>query len=216
MLTALHVEGSGLLHRLGAGTKLAGLAVAGVALFALRSPWILLICLAFAALAYFTAGLALRDALRRIAPTLWSVLFLSVVNFLVLPLSEAGMLLLRILALVFAAAAVTATTPLTAMMAVVERLARPMARLGLVRPGDAGLALGLALRFVPDILLRYEALAEAHKARGLKLRVLTVLGPLIILTLRQADDVASAIDARGLRAPADPSSTKGTTIHDHP
>lgn len=204
MLTSLYVEGRGPLHRVTAGTKLAGLAIAGVALFFVTQPWLLAVFLIFSALAYITAGLSIREALRRIAPTLWSLLFLLAVNLFLLPWPDAAVLGLRILTLVFAAAAVTATTPLAEMMAVVDRVARPLEKLNLLRPGDAGLAFGLCLRFVPDILSRYEALREAHRARGLKVRVLTLLGPLIILTLKQADEVASAIDARGLRGASKP------------
>ena len=78
-------------------------------------------------------------------------------------------------------------------------LARPLERAGLVRADDIGLAVGLVVRFVPEILSRYQAIREAHAARGLKLRPTTILVPLIILTLRDADNVAAAIDARGIR-----------------
>jgi biotin transport system permease protein len=201
MLTSLHVEGRGPLHRLRAGTKLAGLALSGIILFLIQSPAILLACLAVAALAYFTIGLSPRAALSRIAPTLWSLVFLMAVNLFLMPVEAVAVLALRILALILAAAAVTASTPLTEMMGAVDRLLRPFERFGWLRRGDAGLTLGLVMRFVPEVHARYRALAEAHKARGLKIRFLTVLGPLIILTLKQADDVAAAIDARGLRAP---------------
>lgn len=200
MLTSLHVEGERGLHRLGAEAKLAGLAAAGVALFLSSSAVVLGVALALAMALYLTAGMRPGTALRRIAPTLYSVAFLMAFNLVFLPPAEVAVLALRILTLVFAAAAVTATTRLEAMMTAVDRLTRPFERLGLLRPGDAGLTVGLCLRFVPEILARYHALAEAHRARGIKIRPLTMIGPLIILTLRQADDIAAAIDARGLRA----------------
>jgi len=55
------------------------------------------------------------------------------------------------------------------------------------------------VRFVPEILGRYQAIKEAHAARGIKVRPVTLLAPLIILTLRDADNIAAAIDARGFR-----------------
>ncbi|MDI6029214.1 energy-coupling factor transporter transmembrane protein EcfT [Corticibacterium sp. UT-5YL-CI-8] len=200
MLSSLYVVGQGPLHRLSAGSKLAVLAIVGVGLFFIQSPWILAFAFALAVIVYLTVGLSLREALKRIRLTLYSLLFLMVLNLFFLPIAEVQVLALRFLALVFAAAAVTATTTLDAMMDVVNRLMRPLGRLGLIRQGDAGLTVGLCLRFVPEILARYHALVEAHKARGLKVRPLTLLGPLVILTLKQADDVAAAIDARGLRA----------------
>lgn len=208
MLTSLHIEGRSPLHRLGAGLKLGGLALASIGLFWVTSTPILLLCFALSVLSYLSSGIGLVAGLRRLLPLLLSLAFLILFNFFFLPAHEVAVLALRILALVFCASAVTATTPLGEMMTVVDRLTQPLERLGVLRPGDAGLALGLCLRFVPDILGRYETLREAHRARGLKLRLATLLGPLTILTLKQADEVAMAIDARGLRRSGSTSSTQ--------
>ena len=51
----------------------------------------------------------------------------------------------------------------------------------------------------PEVLGRYQAIRDAHDARGLKVRPMTLAVPLIILTLKNADDIAAAIDARGIR-----------------
>jgi biotin transport system permease protein len=75
----------------------------------------------------------------------------------------------------------------------------PLEKVGLVRAADIGLAVGLVVRFAPEVLARYRAIREAHQARGLKIRLSTTLVPLIILTLRDADAIADAIDARGIR-----------------
>ena len=107
--------------------------------------------------------------------------------------------LLRLTALMLLAATVTATTSITEFIDEVTALARPLERTGWVQADDIGLALGLVLRFVPEIVGRYQAIREAHKARGLKVRPTTLLAPLIILTLKDADNIAAAIDARGIR-----------------
>ncbi|PLU73700.1 transporter, partial [Sinorhizobium medicae] len=94
-------------------------------------------------------------------------LFLAAVNLFLVPVPQVAALVLRLMALVLFAAAVTATTTIGAFMDEVTVLLRPLERLGLLRAADVGLALGLVLRFVPDIFARYQALAEAHRARGL-------------------------------------------------
>jgi biotin transport system permease protein len=99
----------------------------------------------------------------------------------------------------FFAAAVTATTTIAEFIDEITLLARPLERIGLVQANDVGLAVGLVVRFVPEILGRYQAIKEAHAARGIKVRPVTLLAPLIILTLRDADNIAAAIDARGIR-----------------
>jgi biotin transport system permease protein len=68
-----------------------------------------------------------------------------------------------------------------------------------VKASDLGLAIGLVIRFLPEVLGRYQAIRDAHHARGLKPKPLTLAVPLIILTLRNADEIAAAIDARGIR-----------------
>ncbi len=93
-------------------------------------------------------------------------------------------MVVRILALVLLAGTVTATTTIAAFMEEITRLMAPIERLGLLKAADVALALGLVLRFVPDIFNRYGDIREAHRARGLKPKWRTLLGPLIILTLK--------------------------------
>jgi biotin transport system permease protein len=94
---------------------------------------------------------------------------------------------------------VTATTTIADFIAAITALLLPLERLGLMKASDGGLAFGLVLRFVPEIANRYEMLKEAHAARGLVLRPHRIIGPLIISTLKEADAIAQAIDARGIR-----------------
>ncbi len=199
MLTSLHVEGNSLFHRLSTRLKLAILLLAGVLGFLTQSPLLLGGGLAVAALLYFTLGLPLRAALGRLRPVLVTIAILAAVNLLLQPAFDVLVVALRLLMLVLLAATVTATTTIAAFMEEITRLLRPIDRLGLLRAEDVALALGLVLRFVPDIFNRYGAIREAHLARGLKPKWSTLLGPLIILTLKDADAIAAAIDARGLR-----------------
>ena len=67
------------------------------------------------------------------------------------PTSLTGTLtVLRLLTLVLAAAVVTATTRVTEMVAVVERICWPLRWVG-VRPARIGLVIAMALRFIPLI-----------------------------------------------------------------
>ncbi|RYD46046.1 MAG: energy-coupling factor transporter transmembrane protein EcfT, partial [Sphingomonadales bacterium] len=95
---------------------------------------------------------------------------------------------------------VTATTTIGEFIETITAMARPLERLGIANARDIGLAIGLVIRFVPEVQARYVAVADAHRARGLKLRFSTVLVPLVIGTLQSADDIADAIDARCIRA----------------
>ncbi len=199
MLTSLYVEGRSWFHRVPVRAKLIALLALSIALFTTNSALLLLPAFLLSGGLYFSLGLTLRQAFARVGFVFFTILVLAAVNLFLVPLPQVVALVLRLMALVFFAAAVTATSTIGAFMDEVTFLLRPFERLGLLRAADVSLALGLVLRFVPDIFARYQAISEAHRARGLPIRPLTIIGPLIILTLKDADTIAAAIDARGFR-----------------
>lgn len=198
-MQSLFVEGSSAMHRLSARAKLIVLALLGILLFATANIALLAAAVAATALVYLSIGLPLRAALTRLRPVFLTIVIVALFSLAFNPWHEAVIALLRLTALMLFAASVTATTSVTQFMDEITLLARPLERLGLLRADDVGLAVGLVVRFVPEILGRYHAIREAHAARGIKLRPTTVLVPLIILTLKDADNIAAAIDARGIR-----------------
>ncbi|WP_026612920.1 CbiQ family ECF transporter T component [Ensifer aridi] len=199
MLTSLYVEGGSWFHRVAVRAKLIALLVLSLGLFVTNSPLLLLPAFLLCGGLYLSLGLTPRQALSRVGFVVFTILVLAAVNLFLIPVPEVVALVLRLMALVLFAAAVTATATIGAFMDEVTILLKPLERLGLLRAADVSLALGLVLRFVPDIFARYEAISEAHRARGLPIRPLTIIGPLIILTLKDADTIAAAIDARGFR-----------------
>lgn len=199
MIRSLYIEADSWLHRLSPRLKLLALMVLGAALFFTdRIGLLMLVAFAGAAI-YFRLGLPVREAVIRLRLVFLTIIVVAVFSLVVTPFHDALTALLRLTALMLFAAAVTATTTIAQFIDEITVLARPLEKAGLVKADDIGLAVGLVVRFVPDILNRYEAIREAHRARGLKIRLATSLVPLIILTLRDADNIAAAIDARGIR-----------------
>lgn len=198
-MKSLYVGGSGVLYRLSPKLKLGSLAVLALALFFTRNPALLGPALLAAALLYFSLDQPLRAALSPLKAVLATIVLVALFNLIFTSREEAVVTVLRLTALVFMAASVTATTTIGQFIDTVTKAAGPLEKTGLVRAADIGLSVGLVLRFVPEILARYGAIREAHRARGLSVRPLTLLGPLIILTLKDADNIAAAIDARGIR-----------------
>jgi biotin transport system permease protein len=199
MLTSLFVEGNSVMHRLGVRAKLALLLVVGLGLYFVSNPVALALAMLVTGGLYLSTGLRLGEALLRVRPVLFTIAILGLFNVVLLSPAEALSTTLRLLAILFLAAAITATTTIAAFMAVITALARPLERMGLMKAADVGLAFGLVLRFVPEIAARHEALKEAHAARGIPIKLSRMLGPLIISTLKDADRIAEAIDARGIR-----------------
>ena len=199
-MKTLYVEGDSLLHRLPPRTKLLGLAAAGIALFFFRSIPPLALAAVISVAIYASLGIGLRQSLARLRPIFLTIAVVALFTLLVGSVEEAATVLLRLTNLMLLAAAVTATTGVGEFIDEITLAAWPLERLGLVKAADIGLSIGLVIRFVPEILDRYHAIQDAHRARGLKPRVLTLAVPLIILTLKNADEIAAAIDARGIRA----------------
>lgn len=198
-MNTLYVTGNSLLHRLSARAKLIALAATGIALIVLASPLLLGISTLAAIALYASVGIGWRQSWLRLRPVFLTIFVVAIFALLVNSPEEAAVTLLRLTTLVLLAAAVTATTGIGEFVDEITLAARPLERLGLVRASDIGLAVGLVIRFVPEVLGRYQAIRDAHDARGLKARPLTLAVPLIILTLKNADDIAAAIDARGIR-----------------
>ncbi|SMC91708.1 energy-coupling factor transporter transmembrane protein EcfT [Rhizobium sp. RU36D] len=198
-MRSLYHQGDSLLHRLPAPVKIAGLAAAATALFFTRDPaWLVAALLAGIAL-YASLGQRIAAAFARLRPILLTILLLGVFLLIFSSAEEALVTVLRLSTLMLLGAAVTASTSIQAFMETITRAAAPLERLGLLKAADIGLAVGLVLRFVPEVLARYEDIRDAHVARGLKPRASTLIGPLIISTLKDADNIAAAIDARGIR-----------------
>ncbi len=198
-MQSLYVEGNSALHRLSPRAKIFSLFLLGFVLFIGDNLPLLAIVTLLTALIYRSIGLPLKESVIRLRPIFLTIAVVALFTLIVNPWHDALATLLRLTALMLFAAAVTATTTITQFMDEITALTRPLERTGWVKADDIGLAVGLVLRFVPEIINRYHAISEAHAARGLKVRPTTILTPLIILTLRDADNIAAAIDARGIR-----------------
>ncbi|WP_411033170.1 energy-coupling factor transporter transmembrane component T family protein [Shinella sp. BYT-45] len=199
MLNGLDIEGDSPLHRMPVRGKLVLLFAAAIGLFLVSDLRLLAPALALAAALYLSTGIGHREAIRRTRFVLFTVVLVAAANYVFHSPHEGFVVFCRLSALVLLAAAVTTTTGISAFMDEITRLVTPLERFGFVRATDISLAAGLVIRFVPEIFARYRDIADAHRARGLPVRPLTTLVPLIILTLKDADTIAMAIDARGFR-----------------
>ncbi|CDZ57318.1 energy-coupling factor transporter transmembrane component T family protein [Neorhizobium galegae] len=199
-MKTLYVEGNTFLHRLSPRTKLLGLAVTSLLLFLIHSPAVLVVAAILGGIVYASLRLGWRQSWLRLRTILLTIAVVALFTLVLNGQHDALVVVTRLTALALLAAAVTATTSTGDFIDEITRLAMPLERLGVVRAADIGLSIGLVIRFVPEILSRYQAIRDAHRARGLKPKPLTLAVPLIILTLKNADEIAAAIDARGIRA----------------
>jgi biotin transport system permease protein len=102
-----------------------------------------------------------------------------------------------IVSLILLAALVTLTTRATDMVDAVVRAIGPLRRVG-VQPERVGLLLALGIRSVPVVVSLAEEVRDAQRARGLTASPLAFAVPLIVRSLRHADDLGDALVARGV------------------
>jgi biotin transport system permease protein len=188
-------------HRTPAGWKLLGLAGLSVLVFALPSLPVVAGTLAgVVVVGLGAARLPVAVLGRQARAVLWWLVALFVLHALVTDVLTGAVTALRLLALVLAAAVVTATTRVTEMVAVVERVCGPLRWVG-VRPARIGLVIAMALRFLPLISERADRIREAQAARGGSARgvrgLTTTVVPLLVQVLQLAHTVSEALDARG-------------------
>lgn len=196
-LLGLYRPGRSVVHRTGAGTKLALLLCAGAVSVLLREPWQVAAAAAAVAVAWAAARLPARLLLRQMRPLLWLLLPLGVFHLLVSGWERAVVVCGALLCLVVLAALVTLTTRTTAMVDTVVRALGPARRLG-IDPERVGLLIALAVRSVPVVVGIAEEVRDAQRARGLTASPRAYAVPLIIRSLRHADQLGEALVARGL------------------
>jgi biotin transport system permease protein len=192
----LYHPGHSPLHRASAGAKVAALLVVSLALFLIPSTILALASVPVALAIYFSTGAPVR---RLIAQLRGPAILLGIVfafHVLFGSIADGVLAIARFATLILLASTVTLTTPVSEMSELVEWLLAPLRPLG-VNPEKIGLAIALAIRFIPLISEEFRHIREAQAARGLAANPLALIVPLVIRTLKAADELADAIEARG-------------------
>lgn len=188
--------GTSTLHRLPAGTKLLLLLAAGVASVFVDQPWQVVVAVALVTAGYLAAGLSAGLMLRQARPLMWILLLVGAFHLLVNGWERAVVVTGVILTLVLLAGLVTLTTRTSDLVDALVRVVRPLRRAG-VDPDRVGLLLALGIRSVFVVAELAAEVRDAQRARGLTASPRAYAVPLIIRSLRHADELGEALVARG-------------------
>ncbi|WP_417803282.1 energy-coupling factor transporter transmembrane component T family protein [Thalassospira lucentensis] len=195
MIAGLYIDGTSAVHRATAGVKILAMVALGTGVFLIPDWPVVVAVLATVIVLYPISGFGLRVLWAQIKPMIWLLAVFFAVQ-LWLHDWQAGLLVVtRVAAIVLFAALVTLTTKTSAMLDALERAMQPLRPIG-VNPQKVSLAISMVLRFIPVIATVASEIRDAQRARGLDKSILAMVVPLIIRTLKMADDVADAIDAR--------------------
>lgn len=193
----LYVPGTSVVHRLGAGAKLLALAVAALVLSLVSpDPWGIAAALAGVSALYLLARLPLRVLAAEIWRLRWLVVVLGGALLVFVGPLAAWISTGRVVTIVLLASLLTLTTRMGDLIDVLRRLIAPARRFG-VDPESVTMTIALTITMIPVVAGFASQVREAQRARGAARSELHGVVPLMVRTLRHADDVADALAARG-------------------
>jgi biotin transport system permease protein len=191
----LYHEGQSPLHQAAPGLKIAALVALGTGVFLINQWPVLAVVLATVIILYHVAGFGPKILWAQIKPIIWLLVIFFAVQLWLNDWQAGLVVVLRLASVVLFAALVTLTTRVSAMLGALEQAMMPLRPFG-VNPEKVSLAFSLVLRFIPVISQVANEVRDAQKARGLDRNIFALAIPLIIHTLKMADNVADAIEAR--------------------
>ncbi len=206
------------LHRVPAGFKLMGLAMASVALLPTQSPMTLMIATLLGCAGFLSLG---RPGRRRLSNLLRTAgllaAFIGLFQFLVVvgelgpqeATLTAAISALRLFSLVVLADLISVTTPLSKMLNVIEGLLGPLKPLG-VRAERLSLVVGMMIRSASLLRQHFQTIGDAYRARLDKSAGIRIVTPLMRQVGHANHALADALASRRLR-----SNTKLPLTKDH-
>lgn len=121
-------------------------------------------------------------------------------------LVQAAVIFWRFILIITASTVLTVTTAPLQLARAIESLMRPLAKLR-VPVNQIAMMISIALRFIPTIMDEVVTIMQAQRARGVDFsaggmltrakRLVPIMIPLFVSAFRRAEDLATAMEARG-------------------
>ena len=223
MILGRYIPGDSIIHRLDPRSKLLAMFLLIVISFWANNPITnlllfvvtgIFISLSGVPLSFFIKGL--RSMFFLIAFTtifqlffisggqvLWEIGFIKITSY---GIEQAGIIFCRFVLIIFYSTLLTLTTMPLSLATAVESLLGPLKRFK-VPVHEIGLMLSMSLRFVPTLMDDTIRIMNAQKARGVDFgegsivqkvkAMIPILIPLFATSLKRADSLATAMEARG-------------------
>jgi biotin transport system permease protein len=190
-MISLYRPGVSVVHRLPAWLKLAVLAVILVTLSLLQKSALLAGSSVFLSLAVFVAGgFSVADYLRTTWRFRFLVLVIALPQLFLVGVEEGILNTVVILSGLLIATLVTMTTKTSEIVDLIKKA---------TRSDNFALLIGLSINSIAVVGSIAAGIVEAGKARGVRPSTVRQLTNLFVVSLKQADDYAEALVARGVQ-----------------
>lgn len=193
-----YVPGNSLIHRTPPAWKFAVLIlyILGTAIF-IKTPLVAVLVLLFPVAGYLIARIPLGVAISQLWPPLPILAVLGLFQWWQRGAETALSMVLVIFAAIMAATLLTLTTTIPAIMDAIDKLLAPLARFG-IPVESISLAISLTIRLIPLQLATVQEVLNARKARGASFSIRAFGTPVLIRSMRRAQGIGEALQARGV------------------
>lgn len=196
-LRSAYIKGHSFLHRLSAAAKMLAVISIGLSLYILPSAEIITFLFSFIFMGLlWHCRLPISAIYAYMRPFLFFLIFATIVAIFYQPPLKAFFYSWRIFIMIAYSALLVLTTPVSAMLALFERLFALCKFIG-VNPQYPAMTLCLTLRAIPLMSATVETIAEAREARGLKAKRYLIFLPAFMSALKTARIMSEALEARG-------------------
>ncbi len=223
LLLGRYLQGDSFIHRLDPRTKFLATFLFIIIVF-LANNWLTYFILAiFTMIALLASKIPMRFFWNGVKPLLWVILFTVVlqmvfttggdvyVEWAFIKITSYGVInaifiFLRFMFIIFISTLMTLTTPPLQIADAMESIMKPLGKIG-VPVHEIALMLSIALRFVPTLMDEAQKIMNAQRARGVDFgegnlfeqmkAIIPILIPLFVSSFNRAEDLATAMEARG-------------------
>lgn len=223
LLLGRYLQGDSFIHRLDPRTKFLATFLFIIIVF-LANNWLTYFILAiFTMLALLASKIPMSFFWNGVKPLLWVILFTVVlqmvfttggevyVEWYFIKITSYGVInaifiFLRFMFIIFISTLMTLTTPPLQIADAMESIMKPLGKIG-VPVHEIALMLSIALRFVPTLMDEAQKIMNAQRARGVDFgegnlfeqmkAIIPILIPLFVSSFNRAEDLATAMEARG-------------------
>lgn len=223
LLLGRYLQGNSFIHCLDPRTKFLATFVFIIIVF-LANNWLTYFILAvFTLIALFASKIPMSFFWNGVKPLLWVILFTVVlqmvfttggevyIEWAFIKITSYGVInaifiFLRFMFIIFISTLMTLTTPPLQIADAMESIMKPLGKIG-VPVHEIALMLSIALRFVPTLMDEAQKIMNAQRARGVDFgegnlfeqmkAIIPILIPLFVSSFNRAEDLATAMEARG-------------------
>ena len=223
LLLGRYLQGDSFIHRLDPRTKFLATFLFIIIVF-LANNWLTYFILAiFTMIALLASKIPMSFFWNGVKPLLWVILFTVVlqmvfttggdvyVEWAFIKITSYGVInaifiFLRFMFIIFISTLMTLTTPPLQIADAMESIMKPLGKIG-VPVHEIALMLSIALRFVPTLMDEAQKIMNAQRARGVDFgegnlfeqmkAIIPILIPLFVSSFNRAEDLATAMEARG-------------------